>query len=148
MPLNKIVVWALYDAEKQSVLVERRPEVSDERYPGKLMFQSGAMEPDDGNNYHATLHREMREELGVLPVSYASLIERDNLDPPGRQNRMMAFLVWHWSPAILPDRVLDGGGDLHWVPLDCMQESPYERVRVVADAIAKMADRIDRVVMM
>jgi mutator protein MutT len=93
------------------VLLARR-SAARRAYPGLWSFPGGHVEP--GEDFEQALHRELAEEVGIVPAQYRPLVPIADPHAGGTTYRMFAVTAWRGEPSILDDE----HSELRWFPLD------------------------------
>ena len=94
----RTIVNALLVRENKVLLARRSP--GRKAYPNLWSFPGGHVEQDE--TLEQALVREAREEIGIVPVSYAAV---DRIPDPNMPATYHMFLVtgWEGEPTILDD---------------------------------------------
>lgn len=92
------------------VLLARR-SAARRAYPGLWSFPGGHVEA--GESLEQALHRELGEEIGVVPIDCRLLAPIADPHAPGTIYRLFAVTAWRGEPTILDDE----HSELRWVDL-------------------------------
>lgn len=92
------------------VLLARR-SAARRAYPDLWSFPGGHVEA--GESLEQALHRELAEEIGIVPVDYRPLPPIADPHAVGTTYRMFAVTAWRGEPSILDDE----HSELRWVDL-------------------------------
>jgi 8-oxo-dGTP pyrophosphatase MutT (NUDIX family) len=125
--MAKVISYTLYS--KSRVLVERRP-LGNYYAPGELVFPGGRIESSDTSPITA-FYRELREETGLKPGSFARLTPVVRLD---QDINIIPFLLYTWEGDV-PNHVLDKGNPFYWLTLKEMQQSTRIEIATIANLI-------------
>jgi len=93
-----------------SVLLARR-SAARRNYPNLWSFPGGHVE--EGEDFVQALHRELQEEIGVVPLTFRSLEPIADPHAVGTIYRMFAVTAWRGDPAIRDHE----HSALRWFPL-------------------------------
>lgn len=127
---QQIVIFVLTQAGK--ILVEKRPVKGFEK--DQYLLPGGAINPEELENLESALMREMKEELGVIPIKY-ELLSKDGVLGIF-DNLLKPFVVTKWQgeiPKVGLDK--DDPYPLEWVELDIVASTPIEGSRKVVEAV-------------
>jgi 8-oxo-dGTP diphosphatase len=96
---------------KDEVLLAKRSPMR-KAYAGRWSFPGGHVE--EGEDFEQALHRELQEEIGIVPVEYRKLAPIT--DPHTKETiyRMYAVTAWHGDPRIRDQE----HSELKWFKLD------------------------------
>jgi mutator protein MutT len=83
--------------QRGEVLLARR-SVGRRNYGGRWGFPGGHVEA--GEDFVQALHRELQEEIGVVPVAFSALEPIADPHAVATIYRMFAVTVWHGEPRI------------------------------------------------
>lgn len=123
--LAPAVIFIIVD--KTKVLLEEQTETAE--YPKAEIFPGGKVEKID-RNIVDSLIREVREELGILPLWFSELPQTEiTLSPLGRVLHPFVVTIWDGD---IPEKVLDNGHLLSWRELDDVIDSPISSVSKLA----------------
>ena len=126
---RKVVLFALIKNSK--ILLEKR-QLKGFTQTG-YYIPGGAVEKWE--RIENTLKREVREELGIIPVDFKVLTK--NFLSGINNNILMPFIITSWEGQV-PDRVLDSNYPLEWVDIDkSLQLLPKEASPEIIQAIRK-----------
>jgi len=99
------------------VLLAKR-SAARKHYPGLWSFPGGHVEP--GEEFEQALHRELREEIGIVPAEYRPLVPIIDPHVVTTTYRMYAVTAWRGEPEIL-DRE---HSELRWFVLSAATSLP------------------------
>ncbi len=124
---NETVVFILL--KEDQVLMEER--AADSTFAGLKIFPAGKIENE---NIDEALIRELREELGILPLSYLRIpVAEEIYGETGRH--LIPYLITEWEGEI-PNFVLDKGNTLLWEDLQqALITAPLKSSRKLAQAL-------------
>ena len=114
------------------VLLARR-SAARKAYPGLWSFPGGHGE--QGEDCDQALHRELREEVGIVPVEYRALAPIADPHVATTIYRICAITAWHGEPKILDQE----HSELRWFPLSVAASLPdiaLEAYRSLFDELA------------
>ena len=130
MGKSKVVIFALVKNGK--ILLEKRP------VPGFLedqyLIPGGTI--GETENLEQALERELKEELGIVPIEFELLIEEDILGL--FENTLKPFIIKKWQGQI-PKVILDKEDPypLEWVDIEKALNIPIESTRRIIEALKK-----------
>jgi 8-oxo-dGTP diphosphatase len=87
-------------------------------YPGLWSFPGGHVE--QGEDLDRALHRELEEEIGVVPMRYHALATLPDPHTPGVTYHPFAVTAWQGEPRILDDE----HSELAWFDLAAAVRMP------------------------
>jgi 8-oxo-dGTP pyrophosphatase MutT (NUDIX family) len=96
---------------ERSVLLAKR-SATRRSYPGLWSFPGGHVE--QGEDLDRALHRELGEEIGVVPLRYRALATLPDPHTPNTTYHPFAVTTWQGEPRILDDE----HSELAWFDLD------------------------------
>jgi len=99
------------------VLLARR-SAARKAYPGLWSFPGGHVE--EGEDFEQALHRELREEVGIVPVEYGPLAPIIDPHVATTTYRMYAVTAWRGEPEILDQE----HSELRWFALNAATSLP------------------------
>jgi 8-oxo-dGTP diphosphatase len=111
----RTIVNALLVRENKALLARRSP--GRKAYPGLWSFPGGHVEPNE--TLEQALVREAREEIGVVPISYAELARISDPNAPVTYH-MYIVTSWEGEPTILDDEHIE----LRWFSPATAQKLP------------------------
>jgi mutator protein MutT len=115
----------------ECVLLARR-SAARKSYPGLWSFPGGHVER--GEDFEQALHRELGEEVGIVPVEYRLLAPIADPHVSTTTYRMYAVTAWRGAPAILDHE----HSELRWFPLNAATSLPD----LALDAYRGLFDRL------
>ena len=113
------------------ILVERRKS-SDDLDAGKCVFPGGHV--DDGEGIEQSLHREVREELGIELIDPILVYESD-FDGPEEQQR----LYWYACESFSGDLQTNEAAELLWIDPSESHLLSYQVTRDALEAYLKIS---------
>jgi 8-oxo-dGTP diphosphatase len=99
------------------VLLARR-SAARKAYPGLWSFPGGHVE--GGESFEQALHRELREEVGIVPADYRPLAPIVDPNVATTTYRMYSVTAWYGEPEILDEE----HSELRWFPLNAAASLP------------------------
>jgi 8-oxo-dGTP pyrophosphatase MutT (NUDIX family) len=110
------IVNAVLLRERRVLLAKR--SAARRSYPGLWSFPGGHVEQDE--DLERALHRELGEEIGVVPTRYHALAVLPDPHTPGVTYHPFAVSAWRGEPRILDDE----HSELAWFDLDAASRLP------------------------
>jgi mutator protein MutT len=104
------IVNAVMLRERRVLLAKR--SAARRSYPGLWSFPGGHVEP--GEDLDRALHRELGEEIGIVPTRYWALATLPDPHTPGVTYHPFAVTEWQGEPCILDDE----HSELAWFDLE------------------------------
>jgi 8-oxo-dGTP pyrophosphatase MutT (NUDIX family) len=130
MTEKQTVVFIFYDSKERSVLVEKR--LPNSELPNSILYPGGKINETDEENIVQTLKREIKEELGVVPLEYHYLSGPKIISETNR--RLKPFLITRWAGQI-PDKILDKGNSVFWEDIEVIAKSELRSMRETTMAL-------------
>lgn len=124
---NLTVVALIINPQNKEVLIEKRADNSN-FMPGEELFLGGKVEPLEEDTPEATLSRELREELGIVPINFTPLVS----EIYGEAGRKLILYAVHSWQGVLPGKVLDVGNPVYWKVIYELGNSRLQSVRQIA----------------
>lgn len=135
--INGITFLVTYPRQ-HSVLLERCPKKRAVLGVGEWFVPGGKLE--EGETELDALVREVREELGVEVFSAVPLpIVEGSMVPPGPRGTFLMRPFYISTIGDIPERTVDGGIELRWVPITEALRSPVPQVRMMVAALGVFA---------
>lgn len=119
-PRRELVVTDIVNAvllRDGCVLLARR-SAARKAYPGLWCFPGGHVER--GEEFEQALHRELGEEVGIVPAEYRPLSPTIDPHVVTTTYRMYAVTAWHGEPSVLDEE----HSELRWFSLGAATSLP------------------------
>ena len=110
------IVNAVMLRERRVLLAKR--SAARRNYPGLWSFPGGHVEP--GEDLDRALHRELGEEIGIVPTRYRALATLPDPNAADVTYHPFAVMAWQGEPRILDDE----HSELAWFDLEAAARLP------------------------
>ncbi len=129
METNEARVVIFIFVDKNKILIEKRAL---EDFEGEQYLIPGGF-VEETENIEQALIREMKEELGVIPLDFIPLPTKDKII--GLKNQILIpYLINKWSGQ-LPEIILDKGNSVVWIEIDEVLKTPVQPTREIVEAL-------------
>lgn len=130
MNKQRVVIFVFLKGNK--ILIEKRTL---EQFKGEQYLIPGGTVKEDLESLEEALKREIREELGVIPLEFLPLLSDKKIK--GLKGQLLApFLINKWE-GNLPQTILDKGNCLIWLEIEEVLTTPIKPTREIVAVLKK-----------